>query len=41
MGMRLQEVVEWRAVCGWHCKVEVERSGGGGGVEVEVELTQR
>jgi len=22
---RLQEVVEWWAVCGWHSKVEVER----------------
>ena len=37
--MRLQEVVEWGAVCGWHHIVEVEGSRGGGGVEVE--LTQK
>ena len=30
MATRLQEAVEWGAVCGWHSKVEVERSGGGG-----------
>jgi len=36
---RLQEAVEWGAVSGQHCIVEVERSGDGGGVEVEVETT--